>query len=106
MKNIVIYAQGAKSQVADFLEKEIDDANVRVVEDTELKDYETLNPSLIIAENVKNIADMLALIKFKTPVLFFGEEFKKVPVVRAFAYDYIRIPVDNDELLIRPDDCD
>ena len=101
MKNIVIYAQDAKSQIAEFLEKEIDDANVRVVNDTELKDYETLNPSLIITENVKELADTLALVKFKTPILFFGEEFKKASVVRAFAYDFIRTPIDNDELLIR-----
>ena len=101
MKNIVIYAQDKKSQIAEFLEKEIDDANVRVVNDNELKDYETLNPSLIITENVKNLADTLSLVKFKVPILFFGEEFKKAAVVRAYAYDFIKTPIDNDELLIR-----
>ncbi len=101
MKNIVIYSKGGKSDFAEFLEKEIDDANVRVVEDSELKDYETLNPSLIIAEKVDNLVDTLSLIKFKVPVLFVGEEFKKASVVRAFAYDFIRTPVDTEELLIR-----
>lgn len=101
MKNIVIYAQNAKSQIAEFLEKEIDDANVRVVADTDLKEYETLNPSLIITENVRELANTLSLIKFKTPVLFVGEEFKNASVVRAFAYDFIRTPIDNNELLIR-----
>ncbi|MBO7672283.1 GGDEF domain-containing protein [bacterium] len=101
MKNIVIYAKGCKSNFSEYLEKEIDDANVRVVEDAELKDYETLNPSLIIAENVANLADTLSLIKFKVPVLFVGEDFKKAQVVRAFAYDFIRTPVDMAELLIR-----
>lgn len=101
MKNIVIYAQNAKSQIAEFLENEIDDANVRVVADTDLKEYETLNPSLIITENVRELANTLSLIKFKTPVLFIGEEFKNASVVRAFAYDFIRTPIDNNELLIR-----
>ena len=101
MKNIVIYAKGSKSNLAEYLEKEIDDANVRVVEGAELKDYETLNPSLIIAENVDNLAETLSLIKFKVPVLFVGEEFKKAQVIRAFAYDFIRTPVDMEELLIR-----
>ena len=101
MKNIVIYAQDKKSQIAEFLEKEIDDANIRVIDDNELKDYETLNPSLIITENVRNLADTLSLVKFKVPILFFGEEFKKAAIVRAFAYDFIKTPIDNDELLIR-----
>lgn len=101
MKNIVIYAKGCKSALSEFLEKEIEDANVRVVEDTELKEYETLNPSLIVAENVGNLAETLSLMKFKVPVLFVGEEFKKASVVRAFAYDFIRTPVDMEELLIR-----
>ncbi len=101
MKNIVIYAKRKESQIAEFLEQQLEDANVRVEEDYTLKEYETLNPSLIITENVENIADTLALVKFKTPILFVGEEFKKASIVRAFAYDFIRTPLDKDELLIR-----
>lgn len=101
MKNIVIYAQRKESKIANFLETELDDVNVRVEEDYTLKDYETLNPGLIIAEDVKDLSETLALIKFKTPILFFGEEFKKASIVRAYAYDFIKTPVDNEELLIR-----
>lgn len=101
MKNIVIYAPRRESQLASFLEKELEDANIRVEEDYTLKEYETLNPSLIITENVTDLVDTLALVKFKTPILFVGEEFKKAPIVRAFAYDFIRTPVDTNELLIR-----
>ena len=101
MKNIVIYAPRKESQIAELLEKEFDDANIRVEEDYTLKEYETLNPSLIITENVTNLADTLALVKFKTPILFIGEEFKKAQVVRAFAYDFIKTPLDTSELIIR-----
>ena len=101
MKNIVIYAAKKESQIAEFLTQELDDANVRVEEGNTLKEYETLNPSLIIAENVPELTETLALVKFKSPILFFGEEFKKASVVRAFAYDFIRTPVDKEELLIR-----
>lgn len=101
MKNIVIYAPRKESQIADFLEKELEDANVRVEEDYTLKEYETLNPSLIITENVKDLTETLALVKFKTPILFIGEDFKKAQIVRAFAYDFIRTPLDTQELLIR-----
>ena len=101
MKNIVIYAPRKESQIAELLEKEFEDANIRVEEDYTLKEYETLNPSLIITENVTNLPDTLALVKFKTPILFIGEEFKKAQVVRAFAYDFIKTPLDTDELIIR-----
>ena len=101
MKNIVIYAERKESQIAEFLEQQLDDANIRVEEDYTLKEYETLNPSLIIAEKVKDLSDVLALVKFKTPILFVGEDFRKASVVRAFAYDFIRTPLDMDELLIR-----
>ena len=50
MKNIVIYAPRKESNIADLLEKEFEDANIRVEEDYTLKEYETLNPSLIITE--------------------------------------------------------
>ena len=96
MKNIVIYAAKKESQIAEFLTQELDDANVRVEEGDTLKEYETLNPSLIIAENVPELVETLALVKFKSPILFFGEEFKKASVVRAFAYDFIRTPVDKE----------
>ena len=101
MKNIVIYAPRKESNIADLLEKEFEDANIRVEEDYTLKEYETLNPSLIITENVTNLPDTLALVKFKTPILFIGEEFKKAQVVRAFAYDFIKTPLDTSELIIR-----
>jgi len=101
MKNIVIYAPRKESQIASLLEKELEDANIRVEEDYTLKEYETLNPSLIITENVTDLPETLALVKFKTPILFIGEEFKKAQIVRAFAYDFIRTPLDTQELLIR-----
>ena len=40
------------------------------------------------------------VVKFKAPVLFVGEVFKGT-TVRAYTYDMIKTPVDNDELLIR-----
>ena len=86
MKNIVIYAPRKESNIADLLEKEFEDANIRVEEDYTLKEYETLNPSLIITENVTNLPDTLALVKFKTPILFIGEEFKKENIIKIIGF--------------------
>lgn len=99
MKNIIVYTSKKESKLADILAG-IDESNVRIEDAENLKDYEMLNASLIVVEDVPNLKDVLMTTKFKTAVLFIGEPFKGV-VVRAFTYDMIKTPVDNDELLIR-----
>jgi diguanylate cyclase (GGDEF)-like protein len=99
MRNIVIYTQGGTSALSGVLSG-IEDTHVRVEAAENLKDYETLNPGLIVIENVPDLQNVLATNKFKAPVLFVGEAFKG-NIVRAAAYDYIKTPVDNDELVIR-----
>lgn len=99
MKNVIVYTNEKTSDLADVL-AQIDDTNVRVENAENLKDYETLNPSLIVVEKVPNIKEVLMITKFKSPVLFVGEEFKGT-TVRAVTFDYVKKPVDNFELLIR-----
>ena len=99
MRNIVVYTNKKESSLADVL-TQIDDANVRIEDADKLRDYEMLNPALIVAEAVPNLKDVLMVVKFKAPVLFVGEDFKG-STVRALTYDFIKTPVDNDELLIR-----
>ncbi len=99
MKNIVIYTDKNSSNLAEVISN-IEDANVRLEDATNLKDYETLNPGVIIIESVPNIKDVLMVTKFKFPILFIGETFKGC-TVRAVAFDYIKTPVDNQELVIR-----
>lgn len=99
MKNIVIYTDKKSSAIADVLSN-IEDSNVRLENSTNIKDYETLNPGVIIVESVPDIKDVLMVTKFKFPILFIGETFKG-STVRAVAFDYIKTPVDNQELIIR-----
>ncbi len=99
MRNIVVYTNKKESSLADVL-TQIDDANVRIEDADKLRDYEMLNPAIIVAEAVPNLKDVLMIVKFKAPVLFVGEDFKG-STVRALTYDFIKTPVDNDELLIR-----
>ena len=99
MKNIVIYSNKQTSAFADVLSS-IEDANIRVESGENLKDYEALNPGVIIIEDVPNAKDVLAVTKFKYPLLFIGETFKGA-TVRAVAFDYVKTPVDNQELIIR-----
>lgn len=99
MKNIIVYTTKKASDLADILAS-IDDTNVRIEDAANLRDYEKLNPGLIVIEDVPNIKDVLMVTKFKSPVLFIGEPFKG-SVVRAVTYDLIKTPVDKDELVIR-----
>jgi len=99
MKNIVIYTNQRESKLADVL-AQIDESNVRIENSVNLKDYETINPGLIVVEDVPDIKDVLMVTKFKAPLLFIGEVFKG-SVVRAIAYDFIKTPVNNEELTIR-----
>lgn len=99
MKNIVIYTDKNSSALADVLSS-IDDAKVRLENAANIKDYETLNPGVVIVESVPDIKDVLMVTKFKFPVLFIGETFKGA-TVRAVAFDYVKTPVDNQELVVR-----
>lgn len=99
MKNVIVYTDKNASNLADVFAK-IDDTNVRVESAENLKEYETLNPALLVIENVPSIKEDLMVTKFKAPVLFIGEVFKGT-TVRAVAYDFVKTPVDNDELTIR-----
>jgi len=99
MKNIVVYTTKKVSELADVLSN-IDDVNVRIEDSANLKDYETLNAGLLVIEDVPNIKDVLMVTKFKSPILFIGENFKGT-TVRAVTYDMIKTPIDNDELVIR-----
>lgn len=99
MKNIVIYTDKNSSNLAEVISN-IEDANVRLEDAANLKDYETLNPGVIIIESVPNIKDVLMVTKFKFPILFIGETFKGC-TVRAVAFDYIKTPIDNQELVVR-----
>ena len=99
MKNIVVYTDKNESKLADVL-AQIDDTNVRIENAENLKDYEMLNPGLVVVESVPNIKDVLMTTKFKAPTLFIGEVFKG-STVRAVIFDFIKTPVDNLELVIR-----
>ena len=99
MKNVVIYTDKKSSTIADVISG-IEDVNVRLESAENIKDYEALNPGVVIVENVPDIKDVLMVTKFKYPILFIGETFKGA-TVRAVAFDYIKTPVDNQELLVR-----
>lgn len=99
MRNIVIYSSSAKSDLTEVL-SELDEVNVRVEPVSQIKEYNVLNPSLLIVDSAEGLKDVLMSTKFPCPILFLGPIFTNI-TVRAEGYDFIKTPVDKDELLIR-----
>ena len=99
MKNIVIYSTRKSSEFAEIVAG-IEDADVRIEDAGKLSDYESLNPGVVVIEDVPNIKDILMVTKFKSQVLFVGETFKG-STVRAVAFDYVKNSLDKQEVLIR-----
>ncbi|MBO6256477.1 GGDEF domain-containing protein [bacterium] len=99
MKNIIIYSTGQTSEFADIVAG-IEDVNIRIENAENLKDYESLNPGVVVVEDVPNVKDVLAVTKFKYPILFVGDAFKGA-TVRAVAFDYVKTPLDRQEVLVR-----
>ncbi len=99
MNNIVIYASKPMPELEALL-LEIDDAEVKVVEISQMKGYAVLNPSLIIVENIEAVKDALMTNKFPCPILFVGETRRDI-TVRAEGYDFIKNLSNKEELLVR-----
>jgi diguanylate cyclase (GGDEF)-like protein len=99
MKNIIIYSNQNQAGLVSVL-SDIEETTIRVEPETQLKDYALLNPSLLIIEQSPTFKEVLMTIKFSCPILFLGSVFTDV-TVRADGYDFIQIPVNKDELLVR-----
>ncbi len=102
MRNVIIYTTKKQSDIKDTLEHldNIEEVDIRVELSDDLKEYELLNPSLLIIEDVPNLKDILMTTKFKVPVLFVGDVINDV-TIRAMSYDYIQKPINKDILVVR-----
>ncbi len=102
MRNVIIYTTKKQSDIKETLEHldNIEEIDIRVELSDDLKEYELLNPSLLIIEDVPNLKDILMTTKFKVPVLFVGDVINDV-TIRAMSYDYIQQPINKDILVVR-----
>ena len=100
MRNVIIYTENGKSNIAGLIIN--DELDVRVVNVSELKDMGVLNPSLVIMEVSEAKFKELAMVtKFVYPMLIVSDKVYSDVTVRALAYDYIFTPVNKEELNIR-----
>ncbi len=101
MKNIIIYTKNSASDLEEYLSKN-DDYSVRTKDISEIADYATLNPSLVVLDVSKEDAqNTLMTKKFNVPVLIKADDILDLTFIRAEAYDYILTPINNKELDIR-----
>jgi two-component system cell cycle response regulator len=99
MQNIVIYSTQTTSELTNIIAS-LEEVNVRVEPETQLKEYSLLNPSLLIIEQSSNLKDVLMTTKFSCPVLFLGPISTDV-TIRSEGHDFINTPINKDELIIR-----
>ncbi len=99
MSNIVIYSTKPMPDLEALL-TDIDEADIRTVDIRQMKDYAVINPSLMIVENIDLANDALMTNKFPCPILFLGPVRRDV-TIRAEGFDFISVPVNKDELIVR-----
>ena len=101
MKNIIIYTKNSSSELEEYLSRN-EEYSVRTKDVSEIADYATLNPSLVILDMSKEDAqNTLMTKKFTVPVLIKADDVLDLTLIRAEAYDYILTPINNRELDIR-----
>jgi len=100
MSNIVIYATKPMTELETVLSTEIDDAEVRSVDISQMSEYAVINPSLIIVENVESANNALMTNKFPCPILFLCPARRDF-TVRSEGHDFIANISNKDELIIR-----
>jgi len=99
MNNIVIYATKPMPDLEGLL-SEIDEADVRTVDISKMKEYAIMNPSLIIVTDIEQAKDALMTNKFPCPILFTGP-VRRDFTVRAEGFDFISDYNNADELIVR-----
>ena len=100
MRNVIIYTEKGNSNVAGLIEN--DEVNVRIENIENIKDYTTLNPSVIILEvPEQKVKDVAMVTKFNHPLLIVNDKIITDTTIRALAYDYVFTPINKDELNLR-----
>lgn len=99
--NIIIYARDGQSALAEAISS-IDDFDVRVFSDDNILGYKELNPAVVILDTtLDKIKQVTEITKFETSLLCVVDEIPSGMTIRAEAYDFIKRPVNNEELAVR-----
>ncbi len=99
--NIIIYAQNGQSSLAEAISN-IDDFDVRVFPDDNILGYKELNPAVVILDTtLDKIKQVTEVTKFETSLLCVVDEIPAGMTIRAEAYDFIKRPVNAEELSVR-----
>lgn len=99
--NIIIYAQNGQSALAEAISN-IDDFDVRVFSDDNILGYKELNPAVVILDTtLDKIKQVTEVTKFETSLLCVVDEIPTGMTIRAEAYDFIKRPINTEELAVR-----
>lgn len=99
--NIVIYSETGNSELASLIKLD-DETELREFSINDLDNYKQYNPGVMILDfDINRIREFCAVRKLECSVLIPTDEIPENLIVRALSYDYIKKPINTNELNIR-----
>ena len=99
--NIILYSESSSSKIADLINID-DEVQLRQFDLSELENYKQYSPSLLILDfDINKVREFCAVRKLECPTLIIADEIPESLTVRALSYDYIKNPIDKNELNVR-----
>ncbi|MBQ2984578.1 MAG: GGDEF domain-containing protein [Candidatus Gastranaerophilales bacterium] len=99
--NIVIYSNGAQSELAELIELN-DEDEIRQFDVSEIENYKQYNPALLILDMEEDkIREFCAVRKLECCVLAPVKEIPESLIIRALSHDFIKLPANKKELNTR-----
>lgn len=99
--NIVIYSETGSSELASLIKLD-DETELREFSINELDNYKQYNPGVMILDfNIDRIREFCAVRKLECSILIPVNEIPENLIVRALSYDFIKKPINSNELNTR-----
>lgn len=99
--NIIIYSETGSSELANLIKLD-DETELREFSINDLDNYKQYNPGVMILDfNIDRIREFCAVRKLECSVLIPVNEIPENLIVRALSYDFIKKPIDANELNTR-----
>lgn len=101
MNNLIIYSEG-NAQAIEKVCLNVTEADVKVMDISEIKEVEQYNPSVIILDiSSEKLKELSMIMKFPSPVIMITDDMPDEINIRAEAFDFILNPISQYELGIR-----
>lgn len=99
--NVIIYTDNQNTELEEILATN-DECSVRKFPSSEIANYKEVNPSVMVFDlPLEKVKEVCAVTKFDSGLLILTDEIPEGVTIRAEAYDFIKRPINQIELLTR-----